>query len=772
MPRTFKFSFPRPGRKNLAETDFSPGSITTLNTIHDDSPLSGPGAKAERVLGSSVPAGPISQPSKTSKKPLRKIPSFMSVTISDVDSELATPKDGFPFPGMPSSREGSRRPSYSLRHQPSSPLLGESFAKVSPATDSLSESPSPRPHFYGSSSTLRSHYDPTKSPLCVSQQTSASSARDMALRKGLPQISSPLSNDVTEKVSPSALDSDRCHVEETEVGCGLARSGTADLFPSCQPPSGSALATKPGLGSPSQRAFPRHSISKTNSRSGWWKKKMAPEDNSRKLHQPPIKNPTLNQYDLQFASIKTNIKKPQLGTQNWVEGVADDHNHVRDLGYEQGTKEQEYQGSSWSKHLNEPGQGIPEEDKAVEATSASYSVQYSEHDVEYNVSSMLQLTSETRKSPSQGSRTIKPRVRSKSLSSVKTDLQNQSFLELSSSSDEESDGSVSEAHAHRRHRIRDSIDQAAIGDDVSVYSAQRVIPVRPKPVVNNSPRKLARASETIPPVPKIPARPQLSQRVSSMKWQESAAFKNLAKKNLDRSISSAGASVNSQSSSRLAASESLSAKIGQSSKLMAVTPEEEELLEAMRKKRASMKQDAFTEGYTRAVYGRDLNNRPKTAGPGSHISFFEPDQSNSPPPLLELRRTTASAQHTGSTERLTEDTVSFSFPEVPKPQKKAPPIGFPPPKPSPTSSFSHSELLPSTPRSRLSPLTPPLSHDSLDAFPLGFAISPSRAHRAVGNGKHDRKRTASSGIVMLDGAEQKAQDFDDDEVAGWAVDRW
>ncbi|MCJ1416560.1 hypothetical protein MMC32_002898 [Xylographa parallela] len=39
---------------------------------------------------------------------------------------------------------------------------------------------------------MNSHYDPAVTPLAVSQQTSASSARDMALRKGCPPVVSPL----------------------------------------------------------------------------------------------------------------------------------------------------------------------------------------------------------------------------------------------------------------------------------------------------------------------------------------------------------------------------------------------------------------------------------------------------------------------------------------------------------------------------------------------------------------------------------------------------
>lgn len=80
-----------------------------------------------------------------------------------------------------------------LHGKPSSTILGQQFGDDRATATS---SASTRLRHNDSSSTLKSYYDRQKSPLSISQQTSASSARDLALRKGFPPIlqRSPLLN--------------------------------------------------------------------------------------------------------------------------------------------------------------------------------------------------------------------------------------------------------------------------------------------------------------------------------------------------------------------------------------------------------------------------------------------------------------------------------------------------------------------------------------------------------------------------------------------------
>jgi len=71
------------------------------------------------------------------------------------------------------------------RGKASSTLLGQLYEDDEATTNS---SISGRLRNEGSSSTLRSYYDRLNSPLSISQQTSNSSARDLALRKGFPPV--------------------------------------------------------------------------------------------------------------------------------------------------------------------------------------------------------------------------------------------------------------------------------------------------------------------------------------------------------------------------------------------------------------------------------------------------------------------------------------------------------------------------------------------------------------------------------------------------------
>lgn len=748
----FKFSFPLPGRKASDDTQGSPIFIDTPNDSHDDSPLSDPGSKAERVLGTLEPSSPHGLSNKSSRKALRKKPSFMSATLSEAENNSSA-ANGFPFPDMPSSRGSSRRPSHNLQNQASSPLLGERFFKGSPGTDSTTNSPSPRPHFYGSSSTLRSYYDPAKSPLSISQQTSASSARDMALRKGYPTISSPLTQDVSNEISPSAMDDERRPATDHGLARKPARFNLSKFSATHKTSTVPNVLSDETPKSPSQASYSSSQQSASSGRPNWWKRKKAKEAKFKKSGGPPDE-PNIDQHDLGVDSLKTNIRKPPAGMRHWFDGPADQQ--TPPTPGSQLDQDQDH-GQLWNRRLEA---FAPDARNRLPGESEQGNMgELSHHRAPLSNGPEVSETTISRQDSSPGETPNYPdqhKSRSRSSTMAKADLLNHSFLELSSSDDEEVESSIHQSPAYQRHRIRDSIDQNSIDRDVLVSSAEIIRPVKPKPVINTSPRKSKRGSEIIPPVPKIPERPQLQQRVSSMKWRE---LQNLNSSSItarttdDSHSSSGGGSIASQASSlRQTVFESHIRKPNPSSKLMSVTSEEGELLEAMRQTRASIRQDAFSEsGYTKTFPSPRSNvSRPRTSGPTGRASYLGSDRSVSPPPSLPPAN--ASPQ-------------SFRFPDVPssdsninrsntpapprraKP-KRAPPIVFPPPKASPTESFSPSDILPSTPRSRLSPLTPSSSAmlDDGDGFDT-------RGTMRMG---HVRKRTVSSGVVVLDGMEERA----------------
>ncbi|KAI4170397.1 MAG: hypothetical protein LQ343_005019 [Gyalolechia ehrenbergii] len=762
----FKFSFPLPGRKASDGTHGSPILIDTPNDSHDHSPFSDPGSKAERVLGTLEPASPRGLSNRSSRKALRKKPSCMSVTLSEAENNSPAAKDGFPFPDMPNSRGSSRRPSHNLQNQASSPLLGERFFKGSPGTDSTTNSPSPRPHFYGSSSTLRSYYDPAKSPLSISQQTSASSARDMALRKGYPTISSPLTQDVSHEISPSAIDDERRPATDHDPTREPAPQELSKFSPTHKASPMPIISPDEVSKSPSQLSYSSSQQSASSERPTWWKRKKAKESEFEKGKAPPDES-SFDQLDLGVDSLKTNIRKPRAGMRHWFDGVDDEHTRNNPDGQLDPNKAHR---QFWNRPLNGlrpdkhgPLAGNPEQGDANEL--CVHSDPSSNNPAVSEPSPMRQRLHEF---PSEEASThsAQPKTRSISSTVAKADLSNHSFLELSSSDDEEAEGNVSPSQDYRRHRIRDSIEQTTIDKDVLVSSTVKIRPVKPKPIVNTSPRKSKRVSEIIPPVPKIPERPQLQQRVSSMKWRELQNFKSssiTARTTGDSHSSSGGASIASQASSlRQTAFESNLRRSNHGSKLMSVTAEEGALLEAMRQTRASIRQDAFAEGsYTKSSLSPHSNlSRPRTSGTDGRVSYLGSDRSISPPPSLP----NASPQ-------------SFRFPDVPssdngdtalspaprraKP-RQVPPIIFPPPKASPTDSFSPSDILPSTPKSRLSPLTP---SSTVQDEGGGFDA------REVARVGHVRKRVVSSGVVLLDGMDERARIWENEEEWGGALGR-
>ncbi|KAL8744839.1 MAG: hypothetical protein Q9190_002960 [Brigantiaea leucoxantha] len=781
MPRTFKFAFPLPGKKTPSEKDGGPISSNLSSDLYDDSPLSDPGSKAERVLGTSEPTRP-NIAGKSSRRSLRNKPSFISVTISEADSDTAAGRDGFPFPGIPRSAEGSRRPSYNLRNQSSSPLLGERFAKGSPGTDSITtDSSSPRPHFYGSSSTLRSFYDSKKSPLSISQQTSASSARDGALRKGHPTASSPLSQDVSEKISPSSINESKrtgMHAEGSQ-GSRAAALDQSTMFPESYHRATPVLLPHEGSNPPSQISTTSNSQrSSSAGRTRWWKKWKAKETDNRDISYKE-QNLPFDEGKLGLSNSGKDMMELRAGTPFGLDSVKANHNLSQSEYCENKTHETDTQ--CWSsahddlqKHFSrqDSRKHNGDQQKTIPPADIDHTIPPSEtfnrrieagREIVTNVGclSRYQSNSISLENLSTDGES--------GMNSLTTDIQNRSFLDVDTSEDEsESSGII--VYPHRRHRIRDSIDQTAIGDEVLVYKAERIRPVKPKPVHTSSPRKFTRASEVIPPVPQIPQRPQLQKRVSSMRWRESVGIKSTISRVVNDSVSSGHTSIASQVSLGATALEPTKKKTGYGSKMMAVTVEEEELLEAMRKKRASIRQDAFTEGYAKAFRSNgSFKGRPRTAGAdGSEVLCFGSGESTSPPPSLPKFPQPAvpsASSHTSDS--------SPPFSEASK-RSKAPSVRFPPPKVSPTSSFSPSDILPSTPQSRLSPITPPPpGRDSLEIYVQGLTSSPSRAHHMAHKGRQERKRTMSSGIVMLDGAEHRAQELDnEDAITGWAMDRW
>lgn len=819
MARSFKISFPLPRRPSASPSTATPGSRYSNQSNHDDSPILHPGSKAERTLGASEPdrSGQKKMSSRKERRQLRKSPSFMSVTLSEIDGESVQASDGFPSPGMQTRREPQRPPTQYLSRQGSSPLLGELYYNGSTNTDNMSNATASQAHRADSSSTLRSHYDPQKVPLPISQQTSASSARDMALRKGFPPISGPSGLRKVDGITPADALHLRSISGESRGSASSKLSGNSikringiprrrpsvtdppTLYPNADRAS-HAVSPPPALmNSTLPKTLPPNTLP---TRPKWWQRKTSsPEVSPPIPFEGKMDGDTLEE---NFSSIKANVKKPKggvTGNRNWFDGLEDEEQTLEDLQHPETSGQSVYEKSEPPLSIYEI---VAQEARPSQLTSRKSSFSNksqkagpSDRKLSFRLDSPPY--SDTMSSPPQKpSGNIPNSPQAKSIQTATSsrgphsgmDLQVESFLELSSSEDEGGESSaLSELQEPtRRHRIRASIERNSYNNEVSVGNAQRAQPVRPRSILNRtSSRPLSKrstSSEFVPPVPRIPNGPRLNQRTSSRRWREIMEEKAAS---TESTIDSGASSYNENANvGRGQPTRTKKKQIIRGSKLMKVTSEEENLLEAMRDKRASIAQDDFEKGFKTAMQLQDIVARPKTAGADGRTSrsstLYGSRSSISPPPQdYGLRKQLAGSRLSASADDLLLDDA-YPFPEVPPrqpregtfsrervpPSLKSPMDAVSPSKASPSLSFGPSDILPSTPASRNSPLTPPPGH-----VPLGYGrsspLSPPRSVMAMNKFSHDRKRTISSSVVMLDGVEQHAQQLDEEN---WAMDRW
>jgi hypothetical protein len=179
MGRTSKFSFPLPGRRHATVKDVPAPPLTPLS-IGGSNHLS----KAQRILGTSdinVASPSIEEEASWKYPPSRSSRISISISESTNDNE-SVPES---FAERWENESGIFPKGRRVHGKASSTLLGQTY---NPDASTSAPSVGRRLRHEDSSSTMRSHYDRQKSPLSISQQTSASSTRDAALRKGFAPV--------------------------------------------------------------------------------------------------------------------------------------------------------------------------------------------------------------------------------------------------------------------------------------------------------------------------------------------------------------------------------------------------------------------------------------------------------------------------------------------------------------------------------------------------------------------------------------------------------
>jgi len=172
MGRTSKFLFPIPSRKHQ--------SHRAPKKDPQAPPTPGGLSKAQRILG---PDGELN----IDTSPREEDHTWRSVSIEI--SESTDESDNEESKQEASEAESGVLRLPALKGKASSTLLGNHAENNEDLTDTSSQSRRLRNE--GSSSTLQSHYEQQKNPLLISQQTSSSSVRDYALRKGLNAVAGP-----------------------------------------------------------------------------------------------------------------------------------------------------------------------------------------------------------------------------------------------------------------------------------------------------------------------------------------------------------------------------------------------------------------------------------------------------------------------------------------------------------------------------------------------------------------------------------------------------
>jgi hypothetical protein len=521
---------------------------------------------------------------------LSKKPSLTSMTTYDAESQcsLAAPR------GPDRAVKGSARPDRTLTSCTVSSQLQKQQLEREP-----------------SSSTLRSYYDRTKSPLAVSQQTSASSARDFALRKGCPPVIPGLRSDMSgAPKAGSAPFSSRGPPKKRP-----SRLDFSMLFPKPLPRSGPILspqrytASPPPLSATSEvpfREFPNQSSLNNQEASG------APDlitpRHPRNSCQP------LENADKILA--KTNPQKPRLGVQNWFDGLE------IDISEDDADCEPDMQPNFVETAFRTPpikfGEAAfrsPEEpSKPVRPNHGTEQPSFAGR--ECSVSRRFkpledgQPREKSRKWEMKAENVILPcysRIRAPSTLGL-ADLSEQSVLCLSSSDDEEDNTQKGEQRRNIEQRgpsLRDSLGADSIDSDVEIGTAQAVDTSFLRMVTSpdqssdlNSSSSLKRKSnvQRLKAVD-IPERGSSRQAVPS---RESQLMASCFDGGVPRDPFLHHGDRESLSTSRSTrTSPAMSQRQGPL--VMALTPQEASLLEAMRSKRATMRQYIVAQDYRDAA---------------------------------------------------------------------------------------------------------------------------------------------------------------------------
>ncbi|KAJ8105345.1 hypothetical protein OPT61_g10236 [Boeremia exigua] len=595
--RGSKFSFPLPGRRAQKESIAIP-SASNPPAQQWPSHLDEPTSKAHRVLGTSD-APMFRTQSRQNSTP--GSPAYMAMAAA---SE-ASFRDVYDDSMSAAAAEYAKPPGLSKR--PSSNILGNTNSGAT-RRGSDNSSASYRLQPQTSSSTMRSHYDAKSSPLSISQQTSNSAVRDMALRRGAPQVITDghaysYSGYEASPVSPM-LDSDRRKSKP-------ARLDLSKLFPKPRAGDGqnhahllspTKMVNSPAAMSMSSEYFAQPMTREPTPAPKGHAKLTKHATRRHAEHAPPVPGSPKRMFQRdQYDNAKVHVRRPPKGVQHWFDALDEDSDEALEdtmASVHAPQAQRPIQTARLPLRKTSLNAIYPDTATSYPSPRAQKSVPGFSTDI-FSHEDMIDIHGLT--SPSQHSLQTQNSTKTKESTMSKHNLQDSSCLSFSSSEDEYDD----DRHALRKFAVRKSLN---IDDDTGeiIFGQAQAFEVRSnrskerKMSIMSTSTNAATIDIMYTPEPFSP--PNFSRistysgsRRSSHLRQPSVILEDEDDRPRTAAYAPPASSAYSIRSTRTSASEPQPRKsLAADHKMMAVTPEEEALLELMRKKRASMAKQSST----------------------------------------------------------------------------------------------------------------------------------------------------------------------------------
>jgi len=572
---------PHPQKDAVADTP-PPTSSSTLT-------------KAERLLGTSgLAIGQLSRSKPQQPPSFASHSSFLDLTMSDeIVTDLPDPEAG---PNSAIRNDASHLPRFrNLWSEASSDVLGAPQEDTG-RTTSMTSRTTGQLRLQASSSTLKSYYDPKKFPPAISQQTSDSAIRDMALRKGkLPVFNTSL----------GALGEGGLEEEETEPEQNgrKRKPGLADL---------SRLFSKPSFGSlhlltsPSQLSLSTDFLSyqapslrsKTSMSSiGQSYKSGNKLSKSRPTSPPKPGESWMAPGREEICTFKSNVRRPPRGVQNWFDGLLEEDD---ESDFEEEEEEEEAR--------NPPISIQNRQERDVNVTIGGHrKPTFNPPNQLPNVPERPTLGTHRMSLKSQNSASSS---RSRSSGMTRSNLIESSVISSSSSFVDEIGAEDNDIHLPP---VRESVAISELGETIVIGKAQ-AFEVKPLGKFVNEHNIAPRSSTPTSILSAVTSSSSKPSSIGSGPHPIVPAQSRTEKTRHARqpsSIPEDGDETSKPSPSKTPHNNDKQTRSFQNEghKLMAVTAEEEALLELMRRKRAAMAKHSFAEGYRTALQQENKRGR-------------------------------------------------------------------------------------------------------------------------------------------------------------------